>query len=382
MFIKRIHPDTLSRAIENIGSEKQGQKIMNKKGEVIIFEIKNLPLSAMMILKQEALSVGGDLATPKDGILAKKSHYDGVLIATKSQLERIVSKCKIQPFGLKELADQVASHLKIAPQSLDFPQIMAIVNITPDSFFSGSRCDGKRAIERIYQLMEKGVGFIDIGAASSKPGSDLIDFREEKQRLNDVANEIYTQNLFKKALFSIDTYNPQTADFALAKGFGVVNDISGYHHSDMAKITAQYNATAVLMHSKGTPKVMQKLTDYADLFGEIDNFFEQKIQWLQSFGIKNIILDIGFGFAKNQEQNLALIKHLKHFLHFGRPILVGASRKNTIGLLTQRDTQDRLAGTLALHFFALQNGANILRVHDEDEHLDILKIYEALEAVK
>lgn len=381
MFLKRIHPDSLKQAIKNIGSDLQGQKIMDKKGEIILFEVKHLSLSGAMILKQEALSAGGDFATPRECILAKKPYYDGILIATRTQLEKIILKCKMQPFGLKELANTISIHLKNEHLSWDFPKIMAILNITPDSFFTGSRHTPKSAIERIYNLIEKGVEIIDVGAASSKPGSDLIDFAEEKRRLEAVVKEIYAQNLFKKATFSIDTYNPQTADFALANGFKIINDISGYHHPDMAKITAQYRAIAVLMHSKGTPKTMQQLTDYSDLFEELETFFEQKIKWLKSFGIEDIILDIGFGFAKNQDQNLSLIKHLKHFSHFGYPILVGASRKNTIGILTQREVQDRLAGTLALHLIALQNGANILRVHDVDEHLDILKIYQALKEV-
>ncbi|PAF48468.1 dihydropteroate synthase [Helicobacter sp. 12S02634-8] len=381
MFVKQIHLNALPQALKQIQSDLHGQKIMQKKGELLLFEIQNLPMSAVMILKQEALSAGGDFATPKKCILAKETHYNGILIATQSQLEKIISKCKLQPFGLKALAQTLTTHLKHHKPSWDIPTIMAIVNITPDSFFSPSRHDTQSGIDRIYTLIEKGFELIDIGAASSRPGSELIEPSVEIARLQGVMEEIHTQKLFEKVTFSIDTYNPKTADFALSHGVKIINDISGYHHPDMAKVTATYGATAILMHSKGTPQTMQQMTDYTDLFAEIDTFFTHKIQWLQSFGIQNIILDIGFGFAKNQAQNLSLIKHLKHFSHFGFPLLVGASRKHTIGLITQREAQDRLAGTLALHLIALQNGANILRVHDEDAHLDMLKVYQALEAV-
>ena len=153
------------------------------------------------------------------------------------------------------------------------------------------------------------------------------------------------------------------------------------YNQKMIQIAATYQAIAILMHSKGTPKTMQQLTSYDDLFEDIDTFFEQKIDILKSYGIRDIILDIGFGFAKDVNQNLSLIKHLKHFKHFGYPLLVGASRKNTIGVLTQRQIQHRLAGTLALHLIALQNGASILRVHDVYEHADLLKIHHALEQV-
>ncbi|PAF42223.1 dihydropteroate synthase [Helicobacter sp. 11S03491-1] len=376
MFVKRIQSQSLPQAIQKIGSDSSGAKIMNKKGEILTFEIKNLSLPATMILKQEAISVGGDFATHKECILAKKSHYDGVLIGTKIQIERIVAKCKIQPFNLKELADTLCGHLKNSFSCS--PQIMAIINITPDSFFDQSRCDSQEAIKKIYSFIEKGVKFIDIGAASSRPGSELIESFEEIKRLREVIKEIYVSNLFKEAIFSIDTYNPQTADFALSYGFGMVNDISGYKHPDMAKITSQYKAKAVLMHSRGTPKDMQQFIDYENLFAHLDEFFEQKIQYLKSYGIDDITLDVGFGFAKEKSQNLSLIKHLGHFLHFGYPLLIGASRKHTIGLITQKEVSDRMAGTLALHLMAIENGAQILRVHDVEEHLDMLRVYEAL----
>ena len=160
----------------------------------------------------------------------------------------------------------------------------------------------------------------------------------------------------------------------------MINDVSGFSNAQMIQVATKYNARVVLMHTKGTPETMQSLTDsYTHLFNDIDCFFEHKIALLNDAGITDIILDIGFGFAKDTSQNIALIKDLAHFLHFGFPLLVGASRKNTIGQITGKKVENRLAGTLALHLFALQNGASILRIHDEDEHIDMLKMYKAMQ---
>lgn len=377
MNIQLLNPAHIPQAIANIGADSVGQKIMSKKAQILGFEIQNLSFEALNILKQEAISVGADCATPK-GTIKHQGESKAILFATSSQLERIITKLKIQPFKLKELSISLSKHLNAHPHNT--VQLMVIINATPDSFYTHSRYNGKSAIDRIYSLLEKQIDIIDIGAASSRPGSELIDAQIEIERLTPILQEIKTHSLYKKATFSIDTYNAQTADFALSHGFCVVNDVSGFTHPQMANITAQYKAKAVLMHTKGTPKEMQSLTHtYKHLFNDIDAFFAEKIEILRESGVEEIILDIGFGFAKESTQNLALVKHLSHFKHFDLPLLVGASRKNTIGQITGRDTEQRLAGTLALHLFALQNGANILRIHDEDEHIDMLKIYKAMQ---
>lgn len=380
--IRRINPHTLNSEIKKIGSDEAGLKIMLKKGEIFTFHISSLPIVAVNILKQEALSVGGDFATSRECILGKESHYDGILIATKSQLERIAKKCQIQPFGLKVIASKILEHLKNDSSSSLNTQItsniMAIINITPDSFFAPSRHNTQESIDKIHNLINNGIKFIDIGAASSRPGSDLIDAKEEVERVSEIALYIKNQNLSQKATFSIDTYNPLTADFALSCGFKIINDVSGLADPDMLKVASRYNAKVILMHTQGTPKDMQELTDYEDMFAQMDDFFIAKIDCLKSCGIDDIILDVGIGFAKNQFQNLALINHLAHFKHFGYPLLVGASRKSVVGNIINKPPIERLSGTLALHLLAFQNGADILRVHDVEEHIDLLKVYQAI----
>ncbi|MDO7253668.1 dihydropteroate synthase [Helicobacter cappadocius] len=384
MSIKRINPQAIYDYIKKINSDEGGLKIMNKKGDIFAFHITSASLPAANILKQEALSVGGDFATPYECILGQKSHYDGVLIATKSQLEQIAKKCAIQPFGLKKIGKSISEHLKNNPQSPSNMEIssaiMAIINITPDSFFAPSRHSVHESIEKIHTLINKGIKLIDIGPASSRPGSELIEAQEEIDRLREIALYIKNEHLNEKVIFSIDTYNPATADFALFHGFKIINDVSGFAYPDMFKIAAKHHAKVILMHTQGTPKDMDQFTDYEDLFVHIDGFFAEKIDCLKSYGIDDIILDVGIGFAKNEVQNLALINHLKHFKHFGYPLLIGASRKSVIGSIVEKPPLERLSGTLAFHLIAFQNGADILRVHDVDEHIDCLKIYQSLKS--
>lgn len=381
--VQKINTHAIPQAIKQIGADRIGQKIMSKKSQILGFEIKDLSFEALNILKQEALSIGGDCATPR-GCIKHQGEKKAILIVTPSQLEKLIHKLAYQPFGLKDLRLKLKAHLDsnhlefVSKDSKIRSMIMAIVNVTPDSFYASSRKDTQGAKDRIQALLTKEVGIIDIGGASSRPGSELIDSQSEIMRLKPIIEYIHTNKLYEKAEFSIDTYNPKTADYALSKGFTIINDISGFADEQMFEVAQKHKAKAILMHSKGTPKTMQNLTQYDDIFAEIDSFFAEKIEKCKAYNIQNIILDIGFGFAKTTQQNLALIKHLSHFLHFGFPLLVGASRKTTIGEITGRETQDRLAGSLALHLCALQNGASILRMHDEDSHIDMVKIYKAL----
>lgn len=378
-YIQRLNPNLLEAQLQALKTDPQGIKIIKKKSHDFVFKIFSLPLSAMHILKQEALSVGADLATPKDAILCRKTHYDSILLGSFSQLSRIVQKCLIQPFGLKEIAQIIKKHINA--QAAHPPKLMAILNLTPDSFFEGSRFSWQEALQTIRNYIELGIPIIDIGGASSRPTSDLISPEDELNRLKDLILLIFNEGLNEKVSLSIDTYNPEVADFALSYGFEILNDILGFRDPLMIETCAKHQATAILMHSRGTPKTMQTLTDYKNLFQEIDLFFEEKIAELHENGISKIILDIGFGFAKEKEHNLSLIQNLMHFKHFSLPLLVGASRKNTIGILTKQPIEKRLSGTLALHQIALQNGANILRIHDVQEHLDMLKIHEAMESI-
>ena len=384
MLCARIEPRFLHAVLESIGADRTGKKIMRKKGEILLFLLRDLSLPQLHILKQELLSVGGDLATPKEAILCKKPSYNALIIATKSQLERVIAKCKIQPFGLKLLSQILRDHLRHSTEStmdshqssrLDSPIIMPIINLTPDSFYAPSRHDSARAIESITTLIEQGATLIDIGAASARPGSALLDSATEIARLREVCKFIKHENLHKRAQFSIDTYNAKTAAFALESGFSLINDVSALGDSGMIDVIRDFHADVILMHTRGTPENMSTLTDYAHLISEIDEFFARKLELLESNNAGEVILDIGFGFAKNTAQNLALIQHLAHFKHFGKRLLVGASQKSSIGEILGDPDRERLSGTLSLHLLALQAGADIIRAHHFAEHCDMLKVF-------
>lgn len=373
-FIQRLNPLSLKAELKKLGVDEGGVGIMEKKSHDFIFHLTSLPLSAMHILKQEAISVGADLATPKEAILCKEKSYDAILLGNHSQLLRVIQKCHSQPFGLKTIAQTLKTHLQ-AKESVN-PQIMAILNITPDSFYEGSRFGVDEAIKKIEEYIELGVEIIDIGGASTRPGNEeILTHSQEMQRLKPLFDEIAKRGLGKRVKLSIDTYNYESADYALKSGFSILNDIMGFTDERLIEVCAKHNAIAVIMHSRGNPQTMQS---YENLFQEIDEFFESKIERMREVGVKEMILDIGFGFAKELEHNLSLIRDLRHFRHFNLPLLVGASRKTTIGLLTNKPIEQRLSGTLAMHQIALENGADILRVHDVVEHMDMIKIFQAL----
>lgn len=380
MRIRALGRDALLNELRSVGSDAAGLKIMQKKSEILAFRISELKFSACMILKQEALSANAEFATPKECILGHEESYDGVLFGRPSDLLSVAKKCLIQPFGLKELGGRIQEYVSKRPAFLK-PSIMAVVNITPDSFYKDSRMELSRAIEHIEWLIQRGVEIIDIGGASSRPGSDLIDDEVELARLREIFAYIKEKRLFDQASFSIDSYNPKVVQAALQSGFKIINDVSGVSDCRMFELASSFDARLVLMHTQGTPKEMTKLTEYKDIFESMDQFFSARLEECAKYGIRDVILDIGFGFAKNTDQNLALVKNLAHFQRYDLPILVGASRKSSVQKIIGKDASDALCATLALHFLALQNGASILRVHDYEEHKDMIKIWEAYCAI-
>ncbi|ACC98188.1 Dihydropteroate synthase [Elusimicrobium minutum Pei191] len=250
------------------------------------------------------------------------------------------------------------------------PLIMGILNVTPDSFFDG----GKTAdpFVRASKLIEEGADIIDIGGESTRPGAEPVSFEDEKKRVIPVLKQI--KAAYPKITISIDTYKPKIAKLAVEEGADIINDPSGLADPVMADIAASSDTKLVVMHTRGTPQNMDKLTEYADIVADIKNFFEKKIQECAREGLHtdNIILDPGFGFAKNKEQNFLLLKNISYYKSLGLPLLIGLSRKKF--LAKEGDTPaDRLEATLSANLYAAMNGADILRVHDVAETIKILE---------
>lgn len=260
-------------------------------------------------------------------------------------------------------------------------KVMGVLNTNEDSFFSGSRFNGAEALLHVKGMIDDGASVIDLGGVSSRPGSDGISEEKELARVKPIIDMIEKEKLYTKADFSLDSYSPLCIEYALQRGFNIVNDITALDNDEVAKLVAKYDATVVLMHKQGSTKEMQKNPNYENIILDVDGFFQERIEKAKQFGIKKIVLDVGIGFGKSLEHNLLLIKHHAHFLHFGYPLLIGASRKSMIDMISQSQVEDRLAGTLAIHLKAVENGAQIVRVHDVKEHIQALKVQKSINEV-
>ncbi len=379
MFVQKINPPNLHEYLNALGSESAGVKIMSAKGEQMFFQIHHLKTPAAQILKQDSLSVGADFALPRGAITHDSPYVDGILIANARELERIIQKCKIQPFGLQEVGIALQKHLS----AKSFPlQIMGIINATEDSFFERSRFLGEAAIRRIGEMIKEGADIIDIGGASTRPGSEWVSEEEELRRVTPIADSLADSSLLKKARFSVDTYNARVAEYCLDRGFHIINDITALRDSRMLSLASERQCEVVIMHMQGeSPRLMQQNPHYEHLLAEVDQFFCERIETLERANVRKLVLDVGIGFGKNLEHNLKLIRHLSHFKHFGFPLLLGASRKSMIDKISPASVQERLAGTLALHLEGYKAGGNIIRCHDVKEHVQAFKVLQALHGV-
>ena len=258
---------------------------------------------------------------------------------------------------------------------------MGILNATPDSFSDGGKFNAiDSAMDRIHIMLSEGASIIDVGGESTRPNAEPVSEEEELSRVIPILKKGIPT--FSDAVFSIDTTKYEVAKQALELGAKIVNDVSGLEKEPkLADLCAEFGATYVLMHSQGDPQTMQYNPSYVNVMVEIYEFFERKIEVLQSKGVNKIILDPGIGFGKKLQHNLSLLAHLDSFKKIGFPLLVGASRKSMIGqILDGRPADERLAGTLAVHYHSLIKGADILRVHDVKEASDSIRIFNAIQS--
>lgn len=264
---------------------------------------------------------------------------------------------------------------------LSTPRVMGILNITPDSFYEGSRLESAdAALKKAEQMIDEGADFLDIGGMSTRPGSEILNENEELKRVIPVI-EIILKN-FPETLISIDTWRSKVAMEAVEAGAAIVNDISaGSLDSELFQTVAKLDVPYILMHMQGTPQTMQQNPVYKDVVLEVNQFLSEKIFELRKLGVSDIILDPGFGFGKTVDHNYGLLKNL-NLIGFGEfPILAGLSRKSMIKKLIGVDEKNALNGTTAVNMIALQNGANILRVHDVKEAKQCVEIWKELNAV-
>ncbi len=269
--------------------------------------------------------------------------------------------------------------LSDANYGLDFsvPQIMGILNVTPDSFSDGGHfLEKERAVKQALAMEKAGAAIIDIGGESSRPGADPVDLAEELKRVIPVIEGIRNKS---DVLISIDTVKSGVAEQALQAGANWINDISGLRaDQNMTAVAKTFQCPVVVMHMQGTPETMQLKPEYENVCLEVGDFFEERIQTLESAGISKLILDPGIGFGKRLEDNLDLIRCSGFFRQHGYPLLIGISRKSFIGGLTGKEADQRLPGSLAALLLPIQAGVNIVRVHDVDETRDMITILNRL----
>ena len=376
MKLYKIQSNDFEKLYQELGTEIGGSKILSKKSHMNCIYIQNLHTGAANILKQDALSIGADLAVPRGTILNITKTVNAILIASDKHLETLSKKELSQPFGLKDIAKQLKNFTN---KKRNDTKIMGIINANDDSFYSSSRFKNDDAINKITEMIKDGASIIDIGAVSSRPNSDVVDEKEELKRIKNICDIIKKEELYKKIKFSIDSYTPSVIEYALSCGFTYVNDITGLQDDEVAKITAKYNASIIIMHMQNDPSNMQDNPNYDNVILEIDDFFSQRIKKAKDYGIKNIILDVGIGFGKTLEHNCELLKNLEHFSHFGYEVLIGASRKSIIeNIVANTPIEQRLSGTLAIHLDAVNKGASIVRCHDVKEHFQALSVLNAI----
>ena len=262
--------------------------------------------------------------------------------------------------------------------SLDTPQIMGILNVTPDSFYDGGRYwQEKEVLAQVEQMLCAGALIVDVGGYSSRPGALEVPVSVEKERVTAAIRMIVKE--FPKAYVAVDTFRSAVAVAAIEEGACMINDISGGTlDKEMFSLVGKTRVPYILMHMRGTPQNMQEKVSYDDLVKEVARYFAEKHQQLTGLGARDIIIDPGFGFAKTREQNYALLKNLSYFKVLNLPILAGISRKSMIYQTLGVTAEEALNGTTALNMAALMNGTSILRVHDVKEAVEAVKLYKQL----
>lgn len=364
-----------------IGVDPAGAAIMAPKQLHYNLRLEGLRPAEANILKQEALSVGGEAAVARGAASCSIDTTGALVSGTLRQLKALAGKLKVQCMGLPEAGAAIeealgnyasgGSVIEGRGRSLAAggrTLIMGILNVTPDSFSDGGAyVSMETAVERALEMREEGADVIDVGGESTRPGAAAVSAEEEMKRVLPVVEALSAKGL----AVSIDTAKAAVARAALDAGAWMVNDVSALEADpEMAGVAAAYGAPVVLMHMRGNPRTMQLDTAYRDLAGEVFAYLASRIEYARGRGIdpNRIIIDPGLGFGKSAEGNLELIRRMRELKSLGRPVLAGPSRKSFVGRFTGgAGVGGRLPGTLAACVASIMNGADILRVHDVKE---------------
>ncbi len=379
-LIRCLHITNANEAIQQmkkVGVDPTGVKLMEGKTLHFNLKLEGIEPRTANLLKQELLSLGGDVAVDGRGLDCSAKQTDALLMGTQKHFEKLILKLEsypdLQPIGqsIKETLKNISrTHYSIRCRkgTLNLGKrtlLMGVLNVTPDSFSDGGFFfEKEKAIAYGLRMVEEGADIIDVGGESTRPGSKPLELEEELQRVIPVIKSIARE---VDVPISIDTYKSVVAQRAIEAGAQMINDISGLHFDpSLAQIAVKEDVPIVLMHIRGTPETMQKDVHYNSLLSEILKYLKDSIQSAESTGLdpRQIIIDPGIGFGKTIEDNLCIIKNLYEFRVLGKPILLGTSRKSFIGKILNAGARDRLEGTLSSIAIGVLNGAHIIRSHD------------------
>ena len=390
-MLYQIAAAALQQELAALGMNQAAVPILAAKSCLVPYKLVAVRTPAANIIKQEMLAAGGDCAVPAGCVTCAVERVDVILLGTRAHYKILLAKLKQMPyFGIAKLAGELEQVL--APRTkitrladgriLNYGQavIMGIINITPDSFYAPSRADLDVALTRAEQMLAAGAGILDVGGASTRPGTELVTGEAEQQRVVPVLREL--RQHFPECVLSVDTYWAATAAAALAAGADIINDVSAMAmDKEMLPLVVKSQAPVVLMHMRETPRDMQQQCEYRNVVQEVAASLQAKVKLLeeQGVGADKIILDPGIGFAKTPDQNLELLRNLEALTGGSYPVLLGTSRKSTIGtVLGGLPPEERLEGTLATTARGLEAGVNIFRVHDVQANVRLARMWEAM----
>lgn len=383
--------DALIAEMDAIGVSSEASGWMADAARLLPVRLEEVDGRAAALLKQEMLALGADCAVHSGVARFEQQPRPVLLLGDLRTYQRLATRLQGQPLGLPEVGRQIVATVEAFGRSsrelecagLKLPLgertvVMGIINLTPDSF-SGDGLDGavEPALEQARCYVEAGADVLDVGGESTRPGSNPVEIDEELDRVLPVIEALADEF---EVVVSVDTCKPQVAAMAVAAGARMINDITGLRSAEMIEVVADSGAAACVMHMMGTPESMQQAPCYGDLIGEVYGFLAERIDAAAAAGVRReqIVVDPGFGFGKTVEHNLELLRRLREFRSLGVGLLVGTSRKSTIGTVLDRPVTERLMGTAATCAVAILNGADMVRVHDVEEMIDVARMVDAI----
>lgn len=390
---RKVALGSFIQEMQKMGIPAKAVEIMGDKGRIEPVKIFQVRSPAANIIKQDLLSLGGECATEPSAITCSSQYVDILLLGTRGQYKKLTEKLDLQAewFGLAKVIQDINSYLepgqlltKLADGrtiTYEKTKIMGILNVTPDSFYAPSRVkEETNLLTRAEAMLKNGADILDIGGESTRPGSEAVSETEEVKRVVPVIKSLKAH--FPSCIISIDTRHSTTAKEALLAGGDIINDISaGEGDPGMLPLAKKSQAPIILMHMRGTPQTMSHEISYDNVVDQVAAYLQERMLacYKAGLGEDKIILDPGIGFAKGVQENLALLGQLTAFTGYGVPVLLGTSRKTTLGaVLGGLPPEERLEATLATSCQGVFAGVNIIRVHDVKANFRAVRMLEAM----